>query len=49
MVMISDDVNTFMIHCGFNIRSNYKDIDEDDFESLQDIMSLDEKKISNFS
>ena len=49
METINGDVENILIYCGFKIISNREEIDEDGFESFEDIMSMTEKDIGNIS
>ena len=49
METINGDVKNILIYCGFKIISNREEIDEDGFESFEDIMSMTEKDIGNIS
>ena len=49
MVTINYYAENILIYCGFNRRSNLKDISEDAFQLFEDVMLVTDKYIVNIS
>ena len=49
MATINDNFYHILLYCGFNIRSNHKDITKDGFEVFKYVIFLTEKEMGNLS